>query len=262
MDKTLLKGLAVLEAVTGMDGEARSIEAVAQRVGLTRSNTHRTLQTLIHAGYIEKDPLQGGFRGTMKMFELGTSALNRLDVRKFAPSYMTQLAEKTGETVHLSVLDGFDVIYIDKIDSAHPVRAYTTVGGRAPAYAVATGKALLAVQSAAYLDQFIHRLVRFTPSTIVKLPALKVELAKALRVGYAINRGEWRDSVGGLAAAIFDALDRPVAALGISGPLERLSVGRMKELAPMVVDVTMQLSKAMGYSKGSRRIGVSRSTSQ
>jgi DNA-binding IclR family transcriptional regulator len=250
MDKTLLKGLAVLEAATNLGDQVTSIEEFAAHVGLTRSNAHRTLQTLIHAGYIERDPDSGGFRGTMKMFELGARSLNRLDVRKIAPPFMAQLAKATRETVHLSVLEGLEVIYIDKIDSALPIRSYTTVGGRAPAYAVATGKALLAVQADDYLDQFPGRLARHTRSTIVDHAAVKRELAKSRSVGYAVNRGEWRDGVGGVAAALFDGSEKPVAALGISGPLDRLDAARMKEFGPLVVRIAMQLSKAMGYSKG------------
>lgn len=140
MDKTLLKGLMVLEAVTDVDNPPRTIDALAARVGLTRSNTHRTLQTLIHAGYVIKDDEGGGYRGAVRLFELAARQLAQLDVRKLAAPYMRTLADQTGETVHLSVLDGFDVVYVDKIDSPQPIRAYSMIGGRAPAYAVATGK--------------------------------------------------------------------------------------------------------------------------
>lgn len=132
MDKTLLKGLAVLEAIAEMQGEARVIDDVAARVGLTRSNTHRTLQTLIHAGYVERDPAGGGFRSTTKMYALGVRQLGQLDLRKIAPSFMAVLAGESAETVHLSVLEGQDVIYVDKIDSIQPIRAYSMIGGRAP----------------------------------------------------------------------------------------------------------------------------------
>ena len=133
MDKTLLKGLMVLEAVTDVDNPPRTIDALAARVGLTRSNTHRTLQTLIHAGYVIKDDEGGGYRGAVRLFELAARQLAQLDVRKLAAPYMRTLADQTGETVHLSVLDGFDVVYVDKIDSPQPIRAYSMIGGRAPA---------------------------------------------------------------------------------------------------------------------------------
>ncbi len=249
MDKTLLKGLSVLEAIAGMQGELRVIDDLARRVGLSRSNTHRTLQTLIHAGYVERDPDRGGYRATMKMFALGLSRLNQLDVRRLAPPVMAELARGTGETIHLSVLDGLEVVYVDKIDSEHAVRAYTVIGGRAPAHAVATGKALLAAESPARLDRLPALLPRYTAATIVDAASLRAELTAALGRGYAINRGEWREDVGGLAAAIFDGLERPVAALGISGPLNRLPPARMTEVAPQVVEAAARLSAALGFSR-------------
>lgn len=250
MDKTLLKGLAVLEAVAENEGRPRTIDELAAHVGLTRSNVHRTLQTLAHAGYVTKDEVSGNYRSTLRLFELGAKQVAQFDVRKYAPPFMRLLAEQTGETVHLSILDGIDVIYIDKIDSPQPVRSYTVVGGRAPAYAVATGKAMLAFQSEEYLARHKQALKKHTPATIAALKVLKEELAKSVRVGYAVNRGEWRESVGGVAAAVFNGMDQVVAALGISGPLERLTPAKMDEMAPLVMKYAAELSQAMGYRRG------------
>lgn len=247
MDKTLLKGLAVLEAVAGNEGPTRTIDELAAQLHLTRSNVHRTLQTLAHAGYVVKDEMSGNYRSTLRLFELGARQVAQFDVRKYAPPFMRLLAEQTGETVHLSILDGIDVIYIDKIDSPQPIRSYTAVGGRAPAYAVATGKALLAAQPDGYLTRYEAAIQRHTPATLASLPALKDEMQKILRLGYALNYGEWRESVGGVAVTIFDAMDQPVAALGISGPMERLPLSRMEELAPLVSKYAGEISRAMGY---------------
>jgi len=147
----------VLETVSKLDGRA-NIDEIAQACGLARSNTHRTLQTLAHAGYMVRDQRTGSYRCTLKMFEIGARQLSNMDVRTYAPALMRALALQTGETVHLSVLDGLDVIYIDKIDSPQPIRAYSTIGGRAPAYAVATGKALLAFQQPDYLSHYKSQL--------------------------------------------------------------------------------------------------------
>ncbi|GAB2897395.1 IclR family transcriptional regulator [Paralcaligenes sp. KSB-10] len=250
MDKTLLKGLMVLEAVTDVENQPKTIDELAARVGLTRSNTHRTLQTLVHAGYVIKDEEGGAYRGTIRLFELGARQLAQLDVRKLASPAMRILADKTGETVHLSVLDGIDVVYIDKIDCPQPIRAYSMVGGRAPAYAVATGKALLAYQPEGYLERFASALATHTKVTLTSLPVLKEELRKIVRTGYAVNRGEWRDGVGGLAVATFNSLDQPVAAVGISGPLDRLTPARMKQFVPDVVACAKSISRSMGYQHG------------
>jgi len=247
MDKTLLKGLMVLEAVTDVVDPPQTIDDVAKRVGLTRSNTHRTLQTLIHAGFAYKCGEGGGYRGGIRLFEMAARQLGSIDMRRVAAPYMRELAAQTGETVHLSVLDGLDVVYIDKIDSPRPVRAYTMVGGRAPAYAVATGKALLAHQRDSYLDPYADALIRHTSATVGTLTALKDELRKTVRLGYATNRGEWRESVGGIAVAVFNALDEPIAAIGISGPIERFTAAETKRWAPAVQACAAEVSRQLGF---------------
>lgn len=241
----------MLEALVAAPGRPRTIDELAREVNLTRSNVHRTLQTLAYAGYVRKDEATGSYHATMKMFGMGARQLAAFDVRNLALPFMRTLAQESGETVHLSVLEGITVVYIDKIDSPQPVRSYTEIGGRAPAYAVATGKALLAYQPEGYIERYAGELRRHTASTITSVAELKSELDRVRKQGYALNRGEWRETVGGLAVGIFDGLDRVVAALGISGPVERLAKGRFAALAPAVRDYAGQISWAMGYSKSS-----------
>jgi DNA-binding IclR family transcriptional regulator len=249
MDKTLLKGLMVLEAISKLGDETPRLEQIAAELGLSRSTLHRTLQTLAHAGYARRDEA-GFYRCTLKMFELGTLQLASLDVRKLALPFMRTLARETEETVHLSVLDGLDVVYIEKLDSAQPLVAYSRVGGRAPAYAVATGKALLAFQAHDYLDHYGASLQQHTDNTLVSLTALQHELAEVARKGYASNQGEWRQGIGGVAAPVFNGLDTVVAAIGVSGPLQRLTPQKMAHYVPGVLDAARQLSEQLGYRGG------------
>ena len=215
MDKTLLKGLMVLEAVTDVDNPPRTIDALAARVGLTRSNTHRTLQTLIHAGYVIKDD-EGGGRGAVRLFELGAAAGAAGRAQAGRAPTCARWPTRPAKPCTCRCWMGSDVVYVDKIDSPQPIRAYSMIGGRAPAHAVATGKALLAYQSDGYVERYADQLQRHTPATIVTMPLLG-RAAQGVRAGYAINRGEWREGVGGLAVALFNSLDQPVAAVGISG---------------------------------------------
>ncbi|MCK9511269.1 MAG: IclR family transcriptional regulator [Pigmentiphaga sp.] len=249
MDKTLLKGLATLEALAAQGNQPLSLSAFAERLGLTKSNTHRTLQTLAHAGYAVQDA-NGTYRASLKLFELGMLQREALDVRQLALPTLQRLALAVQETVHLSVLDSLEVLYVEKIDSPHPVRAYTTVGGRAPAYCVATGKAMLAFQSEAYLAALEDPLPAHSPHTLPDLAALHAQLARVRREGVAYNTGEWRDSVGGVAAPILDGLGTAVAAIGLSGPLSRFTLARMREQAPALGEAAKELSRAMGYRVG------------
>ena len=244
MDKTLLKGLEVLEALAQSDG-ARGVSELARELGLTKSNVHRTLQTLCSAGYVRKSE-PADYECTMKVPHLAAAILARIDMKRLAEPAMQALARGTLETVHLSVLDGAEVFYIHKIDSPQPVRAYSEISGRAPAYCVATGKALLAFQPEEALQR-LGRLVAHTPRTITTLEALRQELAQVRAQGFAINRGEWRETVGGLAAPIFDAAGRAVAAVGISGPTERLRPARIRQFTPDVSRTARRISEALGH---------------
>src|SRR5690606_2540644 len=128
-----------------------------------------------------------------------------------------------------------------------PIRLYSMVGGRAPAYAVATGKALLAHQPDAFFTQHTDALIAHTKVTCTSLAMLRKELLRSRRQGYAINRGEWREGVGGVAVAVFNHLGEPAAAVGISGPLDRLTSGQMKKFAPAVIQCAKAISHNMGY---------------
>jgi IclR family transcriptional regulator, KDG regulon repressor len=247
VDKVFAKGLNVLEMLVASD-EPRRLTDLADDLGLAKSNIHRILKTLVHRGYVRQDPTSGRYECTLKLWQLGVTLGNRIQIKPVAHPHLLILADETTETVHLSVLEGFEVIYIDKIDSPHPVRAYSVIGGHAPAHCVATGKALLAFSPAA--SQSHGRLEKFTNRTITDFQELQEELSKVREQGYAINRGEWRETVCGLAAPVFDASQKVCAAIGISGPHNRLTLARMRDLAPNVLKAAAAISSILGYKGG------------
>ncbi|MEO7338896.1 MAG: IclR family transcriptional regulator [Caldimonas sp.] len=251
MDTTFLKGLQVVEALA-LHPTLSGVSDLARHLHLTKSNTHRLLQTLVGSGFVRNIEQSGRYELTLKLWELGAAVVDRLDLKTVAREYMERLCEVSGETVHLSVLEAAEVIYLDKVDSPHPVRAYSRVGGRAPSYCVATGKALLAYADAKLIDRVSLDLKAYTPHTITRPSELKHELAKIRSVGYAVNRGEWRDSVCGVAAPIWNAAGEVCAAIGVSGPGDRFKPRSLKQLAPTVMSVAQQIAARLGYRLGSQ----------
>jgi len=234
MDKTLLKGLDVLTHIARSDRGVRTTD-VAAELNLTKSNAYRLLRTLEAAGFVRQNLENKDFVASTKLWELGTQVMSRLDLRERASDALRWLADASRETVHLAILDGAEVIYIDKIDSPEPVASYTRLGGRAPAYCVATGKALLSGLPAHELTALLPSLTQYSPSTITDPDALNADLAAARSRGFAINRGEWRDAVWGLASPIRNTAGVAVAAVGVSGPQYRLEdAQRCAELADLV----------------------------
>jgi len=246
MEKTLIKGLDLLEALALSD-EPRGVTDLAGELGMTKSNVHRLLQTLVFRGYARQVAGAERYGCTLRLWELGALIAERIELPKVAQTFMQELANATHETIHLSILEGADALYVAKIDSSQPVRAYSRVGGRAPAHCVATGKALLAHVPDGQLDHLFPSFEKFTPRTIMSLDALRTELGKIRDQGYAINRGEWRETVCGVASAIFDASKKAVAAIGISGPIERLTPGVLRDHAPRVQNTARGISRALGY---------------
>lgn len=246
MNNTLVNGMALLEALAH-SGQALGISELAARTGIGKSNVHRLLQTLGELGYVQRDVLAGSYRASIRIWELGTAVLSHMDLRPLALPAMEALLAETRETVHFSVLDGDDVVYLHKLDSPQPVRAYSTVGGRAPAHCVATGKAMLAFRSDAQLNALAQTLRAHTAKTVVDPLAFFQEMTGIRNRGYAVNTGEWQETVNGVAAPVRDPSGRVIAAVGVSGPAERLRAAHFKGLGDTVIAAATRIEDGIRH---------------
>ena len=251
MDSTLAKGLDVLEWLVRQQRDCR-VSEVAQAFGLARSNAHRTLQTLVACGWAQRDAATSTYRPSLRLFELGALVGAAANVTALVRPRLARLAQATGETIHLAVLEGAEIVYLDKFDSPLPVAAYSRIGGRAPAYCVASGKALLA---AARLDveglrRLLGTLVAHTPNSITDFDALHAELLQTRARGYAENREEWRLGVCGLGVPVFDARGQAAAAVGMSVPSIRFARAQARSFAEQLMACARDASLALGYRPG------------
>ena len=247
MNNTLIKGLGLLE-VLAHSGQPLGVTELANRIGIGKSNVHRLLQALVELGYVRRDAESGAYAASIRLWELGSAVLANLDLRRAAQTWMDWLLERTRETVHLSVLDGDEVVYVHKLDSPEPVRAYSQIGGRAPAHCVATGKAMLAWSGDTALQALSRRLHGWSPRTLTDPLEFLREMERIRQQGYAVNRGEWRESVGGVAAPVRDPGGRVVAAVGVSGPIDRLRPSGFKALSLDVIRAADGVSAALAGS--------------
>jgi DNA-binding IclR family transcriptional regulator len=254
MDATLAKGLAVLDWLVRQQRPCR-VSEVAQAFGLARSNAHRTLQTLVECGWAQQDGATSAYRPSLRLFELGAMVESVADLRLLMRPHLAALSAASGETIHLAVLDGAEIVYLDKFDSPLPVAAYSRIGGRAPAACVASGKALLAAlaEGDAALAQRLGELVAHTPNSLTDPAELRRELRRTRERGFAENREEWRLGVCGLGAPVFDARGEPVAAIGISVPSIRFGRARARELAQQLVQAAAAASATLGHPSASAR---------
>ena len=249
----MIKALTILEALASSDTPL-GVTELANRLGLSKSNVHRLLQTLGSRGYVLAT--DHCYSATTRLWELGALVVGRLDVARIAAPVMQRLVAEVDETAHLSVLDmsACEVVSIHNVESTQPVRAYSRIGQRTPAHCVATGKALLSVQTAQALMALPEKLPKFTKHTLYRRAALLKALEKARIDGFATNIGEWREQVGGVAAVIYDYTGMPHAALGLTVPVERLQPKVVARYVPMLTAAAAEISRMMGASPTRERL--------
>lgn len=254
MNNTLLKGLAVVELLARSEKGLTQAQ-IGRELGIVRSNVHRLMQALEETRFVWRDEESGTYSASIRLWELGSAVLAKLDLRRHAQRQMEELMHATGESVHLSVLDGVQVVYVHKVESLNPVRAYTQIGGRAEAFCVATGKVQLAHASPSLLDDLSRSLRAYTDRTITEPRAFLREMKRIREAGFATNRGEWRDGVWGIAAPITDARGAVIAALGISGPADRFRRGTIDKWVQAVMASAIEVSQALGGGRSANPLG-------
>jgi DNA-binding IclR family transcriptional regulator len=234
---------ALLDAF-GPTDRILSLTELSERTKLPKSTLHRLAATLVDWGALVKTDV--GYHLGMHLFELGGRVpLQRL-LRDAALPYMEDLYEATHETVHLAVLDGFDVLYIDKISGHRMGQVPTQVGGRIPAYRTALGKVLMAYSSEDEVEKLIlrNRLGRVTPYTIVSPKLLRDQLLEAANVEMAYDREESKIGLVCAASPVFDHKGKPVAAMSVSGISCR---GQLDRIGRMVRGMTRQVTQALEW---------------
>jgi len=240
--------LRILEVLAEW-GHPMSLSEISSYLDLKNSTTHRLLKTLIMRGFAQQDPHSGKYKLGIKTFSIGNTALYTLDIRTIARAYLNSLAENYGETANLAILDGWDVIYIDQVESEKMVKTIAKLGSRCPTHCSAAGKALLSNFQEKELDSYFleSNLEKFTENTIVSPDLLKEELRKVKKQGYALDLEETEEGIRCVAATIYNHAGRPAAAIGISGPSNRISLDCLKkELAGAVVETAREISLMMG----------------
>lgn len=238
----------ILECFGPEQMELRLIE-VATVTGLHKSTLYRLLEAMRAHRLIGFDDASGTYHLGVKLFELGAFAVERLKLDKHAHPILEQLASVTGETAHLCVLDGADVVYIAKVESSQTLRIPSAVGQRNPAYCTGVGKAILAHLTPERLASYVSQtaLRAFTKKTLTSAGELKANLRQVAAQGYAIDDQEREVGVRCVAAPVRDHMGQVVAAISIAGPATRVTKERVPELATHVMRAAAEISATLGY---------------
>jgi DNA-binding IclR family transcriptional regulator len=248
--QSVARALEMLEHLGAAGGEV-GVTDMSRRLGVHVSTVSRVLVTLERAGFVERGPGSEKFRLGERVLQLASHSLSRLELRELAVPYLKRLESRSEETATLAAFQDHRGVTTAFVPSRHLLSVTGAIGRPAAAHCTALGKALLAFQPAEVISEVATgELRRYTPHTVVEPVALRRELAAVGARGYAVNWEERELGLSAVAAPVRDWRGDVVAALGISGPRQRLTRRRIEELAPYVVGLAGELSAQFGYREG------------
>src|SRR6202789_1459239 len=250
--QALDRAFAVL-ALLGESDVPLGLAQVASSLALHKSTAHRFLMVLERHHMVERT-VNGKFRLGLRLFDFGNRAIEQYDLRDRAQVHPRKLVAETEETAHLALLEAARVIYIDKIEPTRAVRMITRIGASNPVHCTSVGKAILAFLPPERVAEILRR-VRYerpTSRTIATPEALRTELEKTRRRGYAVDDEELEEGLRCIAVPLLDAQRLPVAAIRVSGPSFRVTPQKLPTIANHLLQCVRGISADMGYSSAAR----------
>jgi DNA-binding IclR family transcriptional regulator len=220
---------------------------IAQALDLPKSTTHGLLQTLQAKEFVVRDASQR-YRLSLRLFSLAATALELVDLPELARPAMEELSGRTGGTCNLAVLDGHDVLYIEKVENRDSlVRLVTHVGTRIPAHVTSLGKVLVGALPEPDREQWLaeHVFERMTGHTITDADAFRKDLLEQARRGYALDNQELHSAITGFAAPVRDHAGKVVAALSLTYLGSSMNTAEKRELGAQVTQAADTVSTVL-----------------
>ncbi len=256
--QSLERGLAILGCSTP-DRPVLGIADIADELGMSRSTTHRYVITLVALGYLEQGASRK-YRLGLRVTDLGMSALNSTGLREHARPYLEELRQRTSYTAGLGVLDGSEVLYVDRARSfrrgQNQIDLGLQPGSRLPAYCTSIGKLLLAfLPDAQQRDVLAEiKLTKQAPKTITSKKALRTELEKIREASFAVDDEELAAGLHAIAAPVRNESRDVVAAVNLAAPSSTIALEELIDaLGPHLVSTADRISARLGYRRDDER---------
>jgi DNA-binding IclR family transcriptional regulator len=244
--QSLDRAFDLLEAFQSGE-EERGVAELARELELPRATVHRLLSSLAHRGFLAQDERTGKYRLGLKLFELGSMVGDALDLKRIAHPAMVELMKQSGETTHLVVLEGTDVVFVDKVETDNPFRMVSQIGRRLPARFSGSGKSLLAELAD---DEMQHRYASTIDAGSVR--RLLDQLASVRDRGWAMDDQETQAGLRCVGTVVRDYTGVAIAGLSISGPIARIGDERVPDLVECLRSCADSISRALGYRSPNR----------
>jgi DNA-binding IclR family transcriptional regulator len=225
-------------------GEPLALGEFAHRAKLAPATAHRILRSLALYQFVRQTD-DGDYELGLRLLELGSAVASQFDIVRMARPHMERLAETTGETVHLALLDDDHAVYVDKVEGRHSIRLVSRPGYTVPLHATSLGKVLCAGLNDAALDALLERLRRSLDDETLR--RFRAEIDDARRTGYAVDREELLPGLMCVGTPIFDRDGSVLAAMSVAGPTFRMEEA-LQQHADVLADAVAALSSELGYS--------------
>jgi IclR family transcriptional regulator, KDG regulon repressor len=251
--QSLGRAFAILEEVA-RQREGISLAELSKRVGLHNSTTFHLVKTMVSLGYIRQERDTKRYRVGRPLFALAASSLDEIEMVNLATPILEELSRGTGESSHFAVRMGDAVVVIARTGGPGAFQLTDRVGVVRPAHCTALGKVILAALRPDQLERFLAR-AELKPSTeksITEIPVLLREIEEIRRSGIAFDDAEFNLEVRCVAVPVKDFTGQVVGALGISGPIWRLSIQALQSRAKIVQAAAERLSAEFGDRGGDR----------
>jgi IclR family pca regulon transcriptional regulator len=219
--QSLERGLAILSSFKSAR-PLLGVSELAREIGLSRSTAHRYVATLAALGYLDQDELTRRYRLGPRVLDLGFSAINSMELRELSVPHLQRLSDETGHTVNMAILDGSDIVYVERVRSSRQgqreIDLNLHVGSRLPAYCTSMGKVLLAFLSDEDREAALEgvELTQRGPNTLTKRSALLAELEQVRRAGLAVNNEELSFGLRSIAAPVRRQSGEVAAAINLA----------------------------------------------
>ncbi len=238
----------VLRAFTHADQEL-GVTELSRRLGLGKSTTHRLVATLEAERLLEQDPATGKYRLGLALYELGTTVTEHVDLHQASLPVLTTLRHRTGEMVHVAVLDGLEAVYVERLESPYMLPVFRRVGHRLPAHWTSSGKVLLAALPRPELERRLRgaQLDARTSHTITDHHALIRELEGVAKKGWASNFEEGELGVSSVGAPLRGGDGKVIAAVTVVGSSDRINTESLRRYRAAVLEAAAVISRRLGY---------------
>lgn len=256
MEKTASKGARlssvsaaarVLKCFSEVEPEL-GISNLAKRLSLAKSTIHRLATTLTLEGLLDQNPETGRYRLGIHLFVMGALVRRRLDVSNVSQPFLHMLRERTGETIHLAVLNDTNIMYLFNLESSQAIRMKSYIGTLKPAFCTCEGRAIAAFGGNELVSRVLSApLVARTAGTLTEPAKLLKAFTEVRTNGYAIDDEESEAGMRGIGAPIRDSSGQVVAAIGIGGPSQRLTLKKLRSHAPVLLSTAAAISTQLGY---------------